>query len=130
VLTAVVEQLVNLATPLVVVRAFGIGPDVLTTSEVLVAYGLVRLGAALTPVPAGIGVTELGLATLLTRFGGPDTEVLAAVLTYRAITFLLPLPVGAVSFVAWRWSRRVAGLGGGGVRGGPPTAAGLSSPGR
>ena len=104
VVAAVAEQAVNVALPVLAVRAFGIGAEAVSTGEVLTAYGLVRLGAALTPLPGGIGVVELGLAALLVRFGGPQPEVLAAVLTYRAATFLLPLLTGSACFAAWRWA--------------------------
>jgi uncharacterized membrane protein YbhN (UPF0104 family) len=101
-LAAVVEQAVVLALPVAVVRAFGIGPDVVSTAEVLVAFGLVRLVAALSPIPGGIGITEVGISALLVRFGGAEPTVVAAVLTYRTLTFLLPIVVGGVCFGLWR----------------------------
>jgi len=67
---------------------------------------LIRLVVALTPIPGGIGITEFGLAALLTRFGGPETTVLAAVLTYRTLTFVLPIITGGVCFTTWRWQHR------------------------
>ena len=109
VLASVLEQLAGVAAPVVVVRAFGIPSDVVSTTAIIVAYGLVRLGAALAPIPGGIGVTELGLATLLVRFGGPEPAVFAAVVTYRALTFLLPILTGGACFVLWRWRRRPLG---------------------
>lgn len=102
----VVDQAITIAKPLAVVRAFGIGPGEISTWQVLIAYGLVRLVVALTPVPGGIGVTELGLAVLLVRFGGPETVVLAAVLTYRVLTFVLPVLIGGICLVAWRREQR------------------------
>lgn len=103
VLAAIVEQVVHVATPVLAVRALGIDAATVSTGEVLVSYGLVRLGAALTPLPGGIGVAELGLAALLIRAGGPEPRVLAAVITFRAITFLLPMLTGSACFAAWRW---------------------------
>jgi putative heme transporter len=97
---ALVEQAALLALPVAIVRAFGI--DDVSTAQVLITFALVRLAASLTAIPGGIGVTELGLTTLLERFGGPHTSVLAAVLTFRAITFLLPIMMGAISFAVWR----------------------------
>jgi putative heme transporter len=107
ILVAVVaDQAITIAKPLAVVRAFGIGSDELSTWQVLIAYGLVRLVVALTPIPGGIGVTELGLAALLVRFGGDEAVVLAAVLTYRALTFALPIVTGGICFLAWRFEHR------------------------
>jgi uncharacterized membrane protein YbhN (UPF0104 family) len=96
------ELAVMLIAPVVVLRAFGIGAATLSATEIVAVFVLVKMVASLTPIPGGIGVTELGLTATLTRFGAPDAEVLAAVLTYRALTFLLPIAVGAVCLAVWR----------------------------
>jgi glycosyltransferase 2 family protein len=97
------DQTMTVAKPVIVIRAFGISGAVLPTTTILVAWGLVRLAAALSPLPGGLGVTEIGLATLLTRFGGPEATVLAAVLTYRVLTFVLPMFTGGACLAWWRW---------------------------
>lgn len=102
----IAEQAVLMALPIVVVRAFGIGTDVLSNREALLAFVFVRTAAALTAIPGGIGVTEVGLTALLTRAGAPEPDVLGAVLTYRSITFLLPILLGTASFAIWRHSVR------------------------
>ena len=100
--TAMLNQMLVIATPICVVRAFGVSAADVTIAEAFSAYGLVRLAAALSPLPGGIGVTELGLATLLVRFGGDDDRVFAAVLAYRMLTFVLPIITGAAAFLWWR----------------------------
>lgn len=100
------EQVLFVLTPVAVVRAVGIDASVISTAEVIIAFGLVRLAAALTPIPGGIGITEIALVTLLIRFGGPEPAVVAAVLTYRSITFLLPLATGGACLAVWRWRGR------------------------
>jgi len=105
---ATLEQMVIVITPLAVIRAFGIGPETVSTVQVLIAFGLIRLVAALTPIPGGIGITEVGTATLLIGFGGPETTVLAAIVTFRAITFVLPIFIGGACFALWRWRTRVS----------------------
>jgi uncharacterized membrane protein YbhN (UPF0104 family) len=105
---ATLEQIVIVITPLAVIRAFGIGPETVSTVQVLIAFGLIRLVTALTPIPGGIGITEVGTATLLIGFGGPETTVLAAVVTFRAITFVLPIFIGGACFALWRWRGRVS----------------------
>ena len=99
------DQIMTVAKPVMVVRAFGIPSSVLPTTTIVVSWGLVRLAAALSPLPGGLGVTEVGLATLLTRFGGPESGVLAAVLTYRVLTFVLPMVTGGLCLLWWRWRR-------------------------
>lgn len=103
--TTVADQACSVLKPIAVVRAFGIDAATISTWQVVIAYGLVRLVVALTPIPGGIGVTEIGLAALLVRFGGPESTVIAAVLTYRVLTFALPILTGAICFATWRWSQ-------------------------
>jgi putative heme transporter len=92
-----------LAVVLVVsLRVFHVGDHLVTIPEALTAFALVRVAASVTPSPGGVGVTEAGLAHLLSTAGGPSSKVLAAVLTYRACTYLLPIPLGAVSVTIWR----------------------------
>jgi putative heme transporter len=98
------SQAVSVLQLVVVVRAFGIGSTELSLAEIFVSYGLIRLAAALTPIPGGLGVTEFGLTSLLTSFGGQSAAVLAAVLTYRALTFILPMFTGAAAIGLWRRS--------------------------
>lgn len=101
---AVCEQLLVLALPVVVVRSFGVGPDVVSTAQVVITFAMVRLAAALTPIPGGLGVTEVGVTALLLRFGAPEPQVLAAVVTFRALTFLLPIVIGGCCVAVWRRS--------------------------
>ena len=54
---------------------------------------------------AGLGVVELGLTGALIGFGGHDAEVVAAVLLYRAITYLPPIVLGALFGLTWRRHR-------------------------
>ncbi len=47
-------------------------------------------------------MVELGLVAALTAAGGDEPEVVAAVLIYRALTYLLPIPLGMVTYLFWR----------------------------
>lgn len=108
-LATIFDQTMTVAKPVIVIRAFGISGAVLPTTTILVAWGLVRLAAALSPLPGGLGVTEIGLATLLIRFGGPEATVLAAVLTYRVLTFVVPMFTGGACLAWWRWHHQSTG---------------------
>lgn len=102
------EQLLLAALSIAIVRAHGLDASVLPAHQIALVFVIVRLGASLTAVPGGIGVTEIGLLALLARTAAPDAAALATVLTYRAITFALPLVVGAVCLGVWR---RTLGIG-------------------
>jgi putative heme transporter len=109
-LTLSIASQLALAVVLVVsLRAFHVGGHVVTIPEALTAFAMVRVAASMTPSPGGVGVTEAGLAHLLSTAGGPSSKVLAAVLTFRACTYLLPIPLGAASVLFWRNRLRAAG---------------------
>ncbi len=52
----------------------------------------------------GVGITELGLVGILAA--GADhrvsAQVTAAMLPYRAVTYLPPIPLGAIACPVWR----------------------------
>jgi putative heme transporter len=71
-------------------------------AEALAAFAFVRLISALPITPGGLGVVELGLTAALISAGGDEAQVAAAVLVYRALTYLPPIPIGAVLYLKWR----------------------------
>jgi uncharacterized membrane protein YbhN (UPF0104 family) len=105
--TALVGQLSLYLLLLVAVRVVGISSADVSWPEVLSAFAFVRLISAVPVTPGGLGVVELGLTAALAS--GQSTDVsnraAAAVLLYRAATYLLPIPVGAGCYVFWRVNR-------------------------
>jgi putative heme transporter len=90
---------------LVSLRACGVDSSQVTWDEALAAWGLIRLLTAVPITPGGLGVVELGLSAALVGFGGHDAPVVAAVLIYRALTFLPPVLLGAMLGLTWRRHR-------------------------
>ena len=89
---------------LVALRQVGVSQEELSWITVLAAFAFVRLISALPVTPGGVGVVELGYAAVLT-IGLDDVtsaQVVAAILVFRAVTYLLPIPLGLVSYVVWR----------------------------
>ena len=68
----------------------------------LAAFAFVRLLTVLPITPGGLGITELGLIATLTAGHRNGAQVTAAVLLYRAVTYLLPIPLGAIACLTWR----------------------------
>jgi putative heme transporter len=68
------------------------------------AFAFIRLLTALPITPGGLGVTELGLVGILVTSAGTaaSVQVTAAVLLYRAVTYLPPIPLGALACLTWR----------------------------
>ena len=62
----------------------------------------------LAQVSGGAGVVEVAYtATFVWALGDEyHTEVVAGVLVYRALTYLLPIITGAFCYGIWRWMRR------------------------
>jgi uncharacterized membrane protein YbhN (UPF0104 family) len=95
---------------LITLRHVGVGNDVLSWIEVLAVFAFIRLISALPITPGGVGVVELGMTVGLqvaADFTGVseqlfEAKIAAAVLVFRAITFLLPVPLGAASYLIWR----------------------------
>ena len=87
---------------LLALRHVGVPNDSVSWQEALAAFAFVRLLSAIPITPGGLGVVELGLTAALVAAGGQEALLLAAILVYRVLTFVLPLPVGAVSYLFWR----------------------------
>jgi len=69
----------------------------------LFAFGVSRLGTFIPISPGGLGTVDGVLAALLVSAGGASAaDALAAVLIWRALTFLPGMALGSASFVAWR----------------------------
>lgn len=87
---------------LLTLRHIGVSDDEVGWAEVLGAFAFVRLLSALPITPGGIGVVELGLSASLVLAGGNEAEVVAAVLLFRALTFLVQIPFGAATYLYWQ----------------------------
>ena len=105
-LATVVSQLSLYLVLLLALRGVGISGSSIGWAEVLAAFTFVRLLSALPLTPGGVGVVELGLTGALVAAGGDRGRVVAAVLVFRALTYLAPIALGAVTYVVWR--RRTA----------------------
>ncbi|HET8789023.1 MAG TPA: YbhN family protein, partial [Actinomycetes bacterium] len=88
---------------LVTLRHVGVGDAEIGWAQVLFVFACGRLVTAVRFTPGGAGVVEVLLIGGLVVFGGDTDQVTAAVLVFRALTWLLPVPLGALAYLAWRW---------------------------
>jgi putative heme transporter len=115
-MTALIGQLSLYLVLLVAVRAVGLSNAEVSWAEVLASWAFVRLISAVPITPGGLGVVELGLTAALANGENTalTTKAAAAVLLYRALTYLLPIPVGAGCYIFWRvnhsWRERRVSL--------------------
>ena len=112
-MTSLVSHLSLYAVLLVALRDVGVSNDEVSWQEVLAAFSFVRLLSAVPVTPGGLGLVELGLTAALGS-GLPDgtkNQIAAAVLLYRGLTWLLPIPLGVGCWVFWRrrasWRRTI-----------------------
>ena len=91
------------------VRGVGLSQSQVSWQTTLAAFAFVRLLTVLPVTPGGVGITELGLVGILAA--GADHkiagQVTAAVLLYRALTYLTPIPGGALAWIGWRYVPRL-----------------------
>lgn len=85
-------------------RGTGLSQTVVPWQTSLAAFAFVRLLTVLPITPGGLGITELGLVSVLAAGAGhlASAQVTAAVLLYRAVTYLPYIPLGALACLAWR----------------------------
>ena len=89
-------------------RACGVTSAEVTWEKSFAAYALIRLLTTIPITPGGLGITEVGLTAYLSSGlgSGATDRIAAAVLLTRALTFVVPIPFGAVNFTLWKWLRR------------------------
>jgi putative heme transporter len=85
-------------------RGLGLSQAEVPWQTSLAAFAFVRLLTVLPITPGGLGITELGLIAILAAGAGHrvSAQVTAAVLLYRAVTYLPPIPLGAIACLVWR----------------------------
>ncbi|TKJ20812.1 YbhN family protein [Blastococcus sp. CCUG 61487] len=86
-------------------RFAGVDGDQVSAVEALAVFAFARLLTAVPFTPGGLGVVELALITGLAAAGGPRAMVAAAVLVFRALTYVLPILIGLGTYLFWRHNR-------------------------
>jgi uncharacterized membrane protein YbhN (UPF0104 family) len=85
-----------------VLRFSGLGPDELSVTEAVLTTGLV-MAINMLPIPGKDALVVSYLAGILSLTASSDVSALGtALLLYRMITWILPMPVGLITFLAWR----------------------------
>jgi uncharacterized membrane protein YbhN (UPF0104 family) len=93
------------AVLLLALRHVGVSEDDVSWVEVLAVFAFARLLTAIPITPGGLGVVEVALITGLAAAGGERAQVAAAVLVFRLLTYVLPIPLGLAAYVFWRRNR-------------------------
>ena len=85
-------------------RQVGVSDDEVSWAVVLAAFAFGRLLTAVPITPGGLGVIELGYVVALSVGMDDQTtaQITAAVLVFRALTFIPPIFIGAVCYLFWQ----------------------------
>jgi putative heme transporter len=104
-ISTVVGHLSLYAVLLATLRVMGVSEDEVGWAQVLAAFAFARLLTAIPLTPGGVGIIELALIAALTDAGGADAEVVASVLIYRLLTYVVPIIFGGLTYLYWRHNR-------------------------
>lgn len=94
---ATANWLLDAASLWVFVAAFS---NFISPIDLMTAYGLANILAAIPVTPGGLGVVEFVLVSLIASSGPTAGAALSGVLAYRAVNFWLPIPVGGLAYAS------------------------------
>src|SRR5487761_1473325 len=99
---AALNWLLDAACLWVYIWSFG---HVISPIDLLVAYGLANILAAIPITPSGLGIIEGVLIPTLVGFGVPHSQAILAVLAYRLVNFWIPIPIGGAAYASLQFRR-------------------------
>jgi len=112
--TTIVSHLALFLVLLLAVRHVGVSESEISTAQVLGVFAFGRLVTALPLTPGGLGLVELSYIGGLILAGRAHTnvptevfhaQVAAAVLVFRTLTYGIQIPLGAFTYLIWRFNK-------------------------
>ncbi len=97
---AAANWLFDAASLWVFLRAFG---ATVNPVDLLVAFGLANVLAAIPITPGGLGVVEAVMTSTLVAFGIDRGTAGIGVVSYRLAAFWLPIPLGALAYASLKF---------------------------
>ncbi len=105
--TTLLSQLALCFVLVLSLRHMGVSEQELPFVEIFAVYSFSRLLSAIPITPGGVGVIDLGYIAGLTAFDSAEkAQIVAAILIFRVLTFGIQIPLGAVTYVIWRRTKR------------------------
>ena len=99
----IVSHLSLYAVLLTALRQIGVSDNEVSWTKVLAVFAFARLLTAIPLTPGGLGVIELALiGGLDAAAGGQHAQVVGAVLIFRLLTYVVPIPLGLITYLYWR----------------------------
>jgi putative heme transporter len=112
--TTILSHLSLYLVLLLALRFLGVSDAEVTWAQVLGVFAFGRLLTAIPITPGGLGIVEVAYigGLILAGRGHADVpadvfhaQVTAAVLVFRALTYGIQIPLGALTYVVWRTNR-------------------------
>jgi putative heme transporter len=100
--TTLVSHLSLFLVLLLALRHIGVSEADVSWIEALAVFAFARLVTAIPLTPGGLGVVEVTLIAGLSAAGGARAQVAAAVLLFRALTYVLPIPLGLAAYLFYK----------------------------
>ena len=104
-LATLVSHLSLFVVLLLALRFSGVDADQVSWPEALAVFAFARLLTAVPFTPGGLGVIEVAMISGLAAAGGEHAAVAAGVLVFRVLTYVLPIPLGVLTYVFWQRNR-------------------------
>jgi uncharacterized protein (TIRG00374 family) len=101
-LATVVSHLSLFLVLLLALRFSGVTSGQVGWAEVLAVFAFARLLTAIPFTPGGLGVIEVAMISGLAAAGGEHAAVAAGVLVFRVLTYVLPIPLGVLTYLFWQ----------------------------
>ena len=100
--------LINGVLLVICIWACGVTGEQMPFTLGMLLYTVGRIFTVVAITPGGVGVVEIAYSAVYLSVLGDSAHdaVVAGVLLYRALTYLLPIVTGAVAYLAWRLMRR------------------------
>jgi uncharacterized protein (TIRG00374 family) len=104
--TTVLSQIALFLVLLLSLRQMGVSEADVSTVEAFAVFSFSRLLSAVPITPGGVGLIDVGYIGGLTVFDGAEkTQIVAAVLLFRALTYGIQIPLGGFTYLIWRVKR-------------------------
>jgi uncharacterized membrane protein YbhN (UPF0104 family) len=109
-LVAIAYQLTTYWVFLLSIRFSGITASQVSGIDAFGVFAFARLVSMIPITPGALGIAEASYTGFLVAAGAPQPQAVAAVLLFRGLTYLMPLPLGLPAYLAWlvkhKWKRQ------------------------
>ena len=100
--TSISSQLAAFLVYLLSMRFAGIPASKASLAVVFAAFTFGMLAGSVPVTPGGLGTADAVYIAVMVAGGAPSSAAVAGDLVFRTLTYLLPIPVGAITYVIWR----------------------------